>query len=93
MNCHLGHRGGSDPKLLWLWCRSSAVALIRPLAWEFPYAAGKALDRKPLPPKSKSFTEVWMIAKVVIIVNFNAQQVWGVVTTEASSTVLGKMHV
>ena len=23
-----------DPKLLWLWCRAAAVALIQPLAWE-----------------------------------------------------------
>ena len=25
--------------LLWLWCRPAAIALIRPLAWEPPYAA------------------------------------------------------
>ena len=30
-----------------LWCRLTAVAPIRPLAWEFPYAAtGAALKRK-----------------------------------------------
>ena len=33
-------RRGSDPELLWLWCRPAATALIRPLAWEPPYAAG-----------------------------------------------------
>ena len=27
-----------DPPLLWLWCRPAATALIRPLAWEPPYA-------------------------------------------------------
>ena len=32
--------------LLWLWCRSAAAALIQPLAWELPYAAGVALKRK-----------------------------------------------
>ena len=34
--------------LLWLWCRPAAVALIRPLAWEFTYAvcAGAALKSK-----------------------------------------------
>ena len=32
-----------DPALLWLWCRPAAAALIRPLAWEFTYAAGTAL--------------------------------------------------
>ena len=29
-----------------LWRRSAAVALIQPLAWEFPYAAGAALKSK-----------------------------------------------
>ena len=29
-----------DLTLLWLWCRSAAAALIQPLAWELPYAAG-----------------------------------------------------
>ena len=32
--------------LLWLWRRPAAVALIRPLAWEHPYAAGVALKSK-----------------------------------------------
>ena len=31
--------------LLWLWCRLVAVALIRPLAWEPPYAMGVALEK------------------------------------------------
>ena len=35
-----------DPELLWLWCRLAATALIRPLAWEPPYAAGVALKKK-----------------------------------------------
>ena len=37
---------GSDPTSLWLWCRPAAAALIRPLAWEPPYAAGAAIKRK-----------------------------------------------
>ena len=36
----------SDPKLLWLWRRPVATALIGPLAREPPYAAGSALKRK-----------------------------------------------
>ena len=32
--------------LLWLWHRPAAVALIGPLAWEPPYAAGTALKSK-----------------------------------------------
>ena len=46
MSCGVGRRCGSDPKLLWLWHRPEAVAQIRPLAWEPPYAAGAALKRQ-----------------------------------------------
>ena len=46
MNCGVGHRHGSDPVLLWLWCRLAAVAPIQPLAWELPYATGVAIKRK-----------------------------------------------
>ena len=34
-----------DPVLLGLWCRPVDVALIQPLAWEPPYAAGVGLKR------------------------------------------------
>ena len=33
--------------LLWLWHRSAAVAPIRPLAWELPYAMGIVLKKDP----------------------------------------------
>ena len=46
MSCGVGHRRGSDPSLLWLWCRLAATARIRPLAWEPPYAVGAALKRQ-----------------------------------------------
>ena len=46
MSCGVDHRHGSDPVLLWLWCRPEAVAPNQPLAWELPYAAGVALKRK-----------------------------------------------
>ena len=39
------HRHGSDPELLWLWCRSAAVSPIWPLAWELLYAMDWALKR------------------------------------------------
>ena len=42
----VGSRCGSDPLLLWLWYRLAAVALIRLLAWELPYAASVALKSK-----------------------------------------------
>ena len=40
-----GHRRGSDPVLLWLWHRPAAGALIRPLAWDCPYATGAAQEK------------------------------------------------
>ena len=43
MSCGVGHRRGSRPALLWLWCRPVATALIRHLACELPYASGVAL--------------------------------------------------
>ena len=36
----------SDLVWLWLWCRQAATALIGPLAWKPPYAAGTALKRQ-----------------------------------------------
>ena len=44
MSCGVGHRRGLDPMLLLLWHRLEATALIRPLAWEPPYAAGAAKE-------------------------------------------------
>ena len=35
-----------DPALLWLWHRLAAAVVIRPLAWELPYAIGAALKKK-----------------------------------------------
>ena len=48
VSCGVGHRRGSDPALLWLWCRPAAVALIGPLAWEPPYATSAALKKKKI---------------------------------------------
>ena len=44
MSYGVGCRCGSDPALLWLWCRPGATAPIGPLAWEPPYAAGVAQE-------------------------------------------------
>ena len=46
MSCGVGRRCGSDPEFLRLWCRPAATALIQPLVWESPYAAGVALKTK-----------------------------------------------
>ena len=46
MSYGVGPRRGSDPTLLWLWCRLVAVARIRPLAWEPKGAALKKEKKK-----------------------------------------------
>jgi len=46
VSCGVGGRRGWDLVLLWLWLRPAAVALIRHLAWELPYAMGMALKRQ-----------------------------------------------
>ena len=46
MSCGGGRRSGLDPALLWLCCWPAAVAPIRPLAWELPYAVSMALKSK-----------------------------------------------
>ena len=53
VSCGVVRRRGSDPELLWLWCRPAATALIGPLAWEPPYAAGAALKFQKNPKKKK----------------------------------------
>ena len=42
-----------DPVLRWLWGRSAAVAPIRPIAWESPYAQSVALKAKRQKNKQK----------------------------------------
>ena len=46
VNCGVGYRHGSDLALLLLWRSLAAVAPIRPLPWELPYAVGVALKNK-----------------------------------------------
>ena len=54
MSCGVGLSRGSDPKLLWLWCRPAAVDQIGPLAWELPpYAIGMALKRQKTKKKKE----------------------------------------
>ena len=54
LSCGVGHRHGSNPALLWLWCRPAAVASIGPLAWEPPYALDAALKRQKDQKKKKN---------------------------------------
>ena len=57
MNCGVGCRHGSDLELPWLWHRLAAAALIRPLAWEPPYATGVALPKKKKKKSHKPFSK------------------------------------
>ena len=59
MSCGVGRKRSWDPVLLWLWGRLAAVAPIRPLAWESPYAAGAALKSKKIKNKIKEFLSFW----------------------------------
>ena len=42
VSCGVRCRRSLDPALLWLWLRPVTMALIRPLAWEPPYAVGSS---------------------------------------------------
>ena len=57
MSYGIGHRRSLD--LVLLWCRPAAVALIRPLVREPPYASRVALKskkkKKSLSPANRSF--------------------------------------
>ena len=53
LSCGGGSRLCSDLALLWLRHGIVATALIRPLAWEPPYAAGMALKRQKDKKKKK----------------------------------------
>ena len=57
MSYGVGCRRGSDLALLWLWYRPAATALIRPPAWEPPYATGAALKTQDPPPQKKNLVK------------------------------------
>ena len=60
MSCGVGRRHSSDPTLLWLWCRAVATALIRPVAWEPPYALGAAQEKGKKTNKQKTWILISM---------------------------------
>ena len=60
MSCDFGRRPGLNLALLWLWCRPAAAALIQPLAWERPYAAGAALKKKKIKNKLCNDTLIYV---------------------------------
>ena len=68
MSYGIGCRPSLDPLLLWLWGRPAFAALITPLAWELPYAAGISLKCKK---KIKSYFNVIVIITIIIILIIN----------------------
>ena len=73
LSCGVGCRRGSDPVLLWLWRRPVATALIRPLAWEPPYATGAALEKakRQTNKQTKSKKTNKKTRHTVVVGNFN----------------------
>ena len=61
-----------DPVLLRLWCGVPAVVLIRPLAWEAPYAAGRALQRRE--KKKKNHRQPLLEGKKQLALGLNKDQ-------------------
>ena len=84
MSCSVGHRLGLDPAWLWLWLwpRLAATALIRPLAWDLPYAMGAALKKKCIIKKVKRKPTEWEkivenpVSDRIILSVFNIQNIY-----------------
>ena len=78
MSCGVGCRCGSDPALLWLWCRLVSTAPMRPLSWEPPYASGAALKKKNLTAVAEvtSETQVQSMARHSGLKDLVLPQLW-----------------
>ena len=61
MSCGVGCRRGSDLMFLVAVGRLAATALIRPLAWEPPYATGAALKRTKKKKKTHTKRHTYII--------------------------------
>ena len=68
MSCGVGPRHGLALALLWLWPRLVAVALMRPLAWETPYAMAAALKRQKKKKIPANFLGVTFYHSIISIV-------------------------
>ena len=69
MSCDVGHKCGSDPALLLLWCRPAATAPVERLSWEPPYAAGVALKKKKKKKEKKRIERIILYYFLQIYVN------------------------
>ena len=82
MSCGVGRRRGSDPVLLWLWCRLAATVPIRPLGWEPPYAMRAAPEktktRKKEKEKKKRENETVKHYQVLVVIIKKTSHVTGV---------------
>ena len=63
MSCGVGHRGGSDPVLLWL--SQAATAPIRPLSWEPSCAAGMAQEMAKKKKDQKKKKKNYMLGFII----------------------------
>ena len=52
--------------LLWLWRRPVAIAPIRPLAWEPPYATAVALEKAQRQKKKNSIQQNYLISEYIV---------------------------
>ena len=66
MSCGVGHRCGWNPVLLWLWHRPVPIALIRPLAWESPYAAAAAQEMAKQTNKKRLYIYIYIYTHTYI---------------------------
>ena len=64
LSCGVSCGSGSDLVWLRLWARPAAIAPIRPLAWELPYAMGTALKYKKLQQQKTSCIPFKYVHKV-----------------------------
>ena len=62
--CGIGHRCGSDPALLWLWCRPEATAPMRPPSLGTSICRG--CGPKKTKKKKKSVWRIWSIIQSAI---------------------------
>ena len=73
MSCGVGCRHGLDLPWLRLWCRPAAVALIRPLAWDLPYAVGADLKKDKKKKKKNTVSRRGQAAQLSSV---QGQQCW-----------------
>ena len=74
MSCGVGRKLGLDLELLWLWHRLAAIALIRPLVWELPYAVGAVLKRRKTEKKRTCLVSMKM--RVQSLVSLTGLRIW-----------------